>query len=81
VATVKKVFDRNPSHGDVFDAHLSLAILYVELGQEEEARVEAEEILKLVSNFSVEVWGKRNPNKDQAQIERDMAALRKAGLK
>jgi hypothetical protein len=57
-----------------------LAILYVELGQEEEARVEAEEILKLVSNFSVEVWGQRNPNKDQEQIERDMAALRKAGL-
>ena len=80
VATVRKVFDRNPSHGDAFDAHLSLAILYVELGQEEEARVEAEEILKLVSNFSVEVWGQRNPNKDQEQIERDMAALRKAGL-
>jgi len=60
---------------------LSLAILYVALGKEEDARAEAEEILKLVPNFSVEVWGQRNPNKDQAQIERDMAALRKAGLK
>jgi tetratricopeptide (TPR) repeat protein len=81
VATVKRVFDRNPSHGDAFDAHLSLAILYVALGKEEDARAEAEEILKLVPNFSVEVWGQRNPNKDQAQIERNMAALRKAGLK
>ena len=50
------------------------------LGQEEDARAEAEEILKLAPNFSVEVWGQRSLTKDQAQIERDMAALRKAGL-
>jgi adenylate cyclase len=81
VATYKRVFDRNPSHADKFTAHLILAILYVELGQEDGARAEAEEILELVPNFSVEVWGQRSPNKDQAQIERDMAALRKAGLK
>ena len=80
VATYKRVFDRNPSHADKFDTHLILAILYVGLGQEENARAEAQEILKLVPNFSVEVWGQRNPTKDQAQIERDMAALRKAGL-
>ena len=80
VATYKRVFDRNPSHADKFNTHLILAILYVGLGQEENARAEAEEILKLVPNFSVEVWGQRNPTKDQAQIERDMAALRKAGL-
>lgn len=81
VATFKKVFDRNPSHGDAFKAHLNLVILYVELGQKDDARAEADEILKLAPNFSVEVWGQRNPNKDQAQIERRMAALRKAGLK
>ena len=81
VATYKKVFDRNPSHADKFSANLILAILYVGLGQEENARAEAEEILKLVPNFSVEVWGQRSPTKDQVQIERDMAALRKAGLK
>ena len=60
---------------------LILAISYVGFGQEDDARAEAEEILKLVPNFSVEVWGRRNPNKDQVQIEQDMAALRKAGLK
>ena len=81
VATLKKVFDHNPSHENAFNAHLSLAILYVELGQEEDARAEADEILKLLPIFSVEVWGQRNPNIDQAQIERDIAALRKAGLK
>jgi len=81
VETIKRVFDRNPSHEDAFHAHLSLAILYVELGREEEAQAEAAEVLKLSPNFSVEVWGQRNLNKDQAQIEGDMAALRKAGLK
>jgi adenylate cyclase len=81
VATLKKVFEHSVNYPTAFIAHVSLAVLYAELGQEEDARTEAEEILKLVPNFSVEVWGQRNPNKDQAQIERDMAALRKAGLK
>ncbi|MBW2092589.1 MAG: tetratricopeptide repeat protein [Deltaproteobacteria bacterium] len=81
VATHKRVLDLNPPHKDAFNAHLWLAILFVELGQVENARAEAEEILKLVPNFSLEVWGQRNLNKDQAQIERSMAALRKAGLK
>jgi tetratricopeptide (TPR) repeat protein len=81
VLTLKKVFDQNPSHENALNAHSNLAILYFELGQEEDARAEAEEILKLVPNFSVEVWGQRYPNKDQPQIERNMAALRKAGLK
>jgi tetratricopeptide (TPR) repeat protein len=79
--TYKRVFDHSPSHEEVVLAHLSLAILHVALGQEEDARAEAAEILKLVPNFSVEVWGQREPNKDQAQTERGMAALRKAGLK
>jgi tetratricopeptide (TPR) repeat protein len=80
VATHKRVFNANPSHAEAFQAHLELAMLYVEFGQEEDSRTEGEEILKLVPNFSVEVWGQRNPNKDQAQIEQGMAALRKAGL-
>ena len=81
VATHQRVFDHNPAHADAFQAHLNLAILYVGLGQEEDARTEAQEILKLVPDFSVDVWGHRNPNKNQAQIEQGMAALRKAGLK
>jgi len=83
VAAYKKIFDRkhNPSQGDKISAHLSLAILYIELGQEENARVEAKEVLKLSPNFSVDIWGQRNSYNDQVQIERDMATLRKAGLK
>jgi adenylate cyclase len=81
MATYKRVFDHRPSHEEAVRAHLGLAILYIALGQEEDARAEAAEVLKLVPNFSVEVWGQREPYKDEAQIEQDMAALRKAGLK
>jgi len=81
MGTYKGVLDNNPAYLDAFHAHIWLAILYVELGQEENARAEAEKVLKLVPNFSVEVWGERVPFKDQALIERHMAALRKAGLK
>jgi len=64
-----------------FSTHIALAIMYSELGRTDEAKAEAAEILKLVPNFSVDVYGERIPYKDPAQAERDMAALRKAGLK
>jgi hypothetical protein len=47
----------------------------------DEAKVSAAEILKLLPNFSVDVWGERVPYKDPALAERNMGALRKAGLK
>jgi len=64
-----------------YNLHLELTILFSELDREEEARSEAEELLKLVPNFSVEVYGQRIPYQDPAMAERDMVALRKAGLK
>jgi tetratricopeptide (TPR) repeat protein len=80
VDAYKSVLERNPSYEDAFIAHLGLAITHVELGQEEEGRTAASEILKMSPHFSVEVWGQRNPNRDRGRTERDMAALRKAGL-
>ncbi len=71
----------SPLFVEQFDNHLRLAILYGELGRIEEAGAEAVEILKLAPNFSVEVYGQRAPHRDPARTERDMAALRKAGLK
>jgi len=66
--------------GHIADPHLSLAALYAVLGREEEAKAEAEMVLKLIPHFSVAVWGERNPMKDREQVKRDMEALRKAGL-
>ena len=80
VETYQSVFDRNPSHQESTWAHLGLTFLYVELGQETEARAEAAEVLKLVPNFSVEIWGQRFPIRDHRSIEKYLAALRTAGL-
>lgn len=63
-----------------FYTSIELAILYVQLGRMEDTRIAASEVLKASPNFSVKLWGERNPMKDRAQVERDMAALRKAGL-
>ena len=82
-ALILAVQDLNlyPTFSGLYHLHVELTILYSELGRLEEAKAEAAEILKLVPNFSVEVYGERVPYKDPAQAERDMAALRKAGLK
>jgi adenylate cyclase len=61
--------------------HLWLAVIYSEVGREEEARAEVGEILRISPNSSVEGWRQRLPFKDPAETERFVAALRKAGLK
>jgi len=61
--------------------HLMLAAVYSELGQAAEARAEAAEVLRLNSQFSLEVHRQRTPIKDPATLERHLAALRKAGLR
>jgi len=62
-------------------AHLDLVGVYSELGREAEARAEAAEVLRLNPQFSLEVHKQRAPIKDPVVLERDIAALRKAGLK
>ena len=60
--------------------YLQLAATYSELDQLEEARAAAE-VLRLSPNFSLESMRQRALQKDQAALERLLAALRKAGLK
>ncbi len=62
-------------------AHLTLAVVYSELGKEAQARAEAAEVLRINPNFSLEVHKQRVPIKEPAVLERHIAALRKAGLK
>jgi adenylate cyclase len=78
VAPLKRFLARRPNF---LGAHLDLAAIYSELGQEAEARAEAAEVLRLSPNFSLEVHKQREPIKDPAVLERQLAALRKAGLK
>ncbi|HEV8714895.1 MAG TPA: tetratricopeptide repeat protein [Candidatus Binatia bacterium] len=66
---------------DILGAHLTLAAVDSELGQEAEAQAEVAEVLRLNPKFSLEVYKQRAPIKDPATLERHLAALRKAGLK
>ena len=78
ITIFKKILVRSPDH---WVAHGGLAIIYSELGREEEAKAEGAEILRITPNFSVEVWKRMAPYKDPAVTERFAAAMRKAGLK
>mgnify|MGYP000070507695 CR=1 FL=1 len=50
-------------------------------GREEEARAEADEVLRIGPKFSLEYWAKTIPYKNQADKDRLIGTLRKAGLK
>jgi tetratricopeptide (TPR) repeat protein len=62
-------------------AHLGLAGMYSLMGRDEEARAEAEEVLRINPKFSLESFAKTAPYKNQTQTDRYIEALRKAGLK
>ena len=78
IAPLQRYLSRYPN---ILGAHLTLAAVYSELGQDAEARAEAAEVLRLNPKFSLEVHKQRMPIKDPAMLERHIAALRKAGLK
>ena len=77
-APLQRYLHRYPN---MLGAHLTLAVVYSELGQTAEARKEAAEVLRLNPHFSLELHRQRLPIKDPAMLERHIAALRKAGLK
>jgi len=77
-APLQRYLSRYPNR---LHTHLMLAAVYSELGQEDEARTETAEVLRLNPKFSLAVHRQRMPIKDVAVLERHLAALRKAGLK
>jgi adenylate cyclase len=78
LAVLQKARSYNP---DLLITHMHLAVVYIELGRDEEARAEATEVLRLSPNLSLERGRQNIPMKDPARVERYLAALRKAGLK
>jgi adenylate cyclase len=78
ITILKRALLLNPTF---WPADIHLAVAYSELGQEEEAHVAAAEVLRINPSFSLELGRQTWPYKDPAQMERDMATLRKAGLK
>jgi adenylate cyclase len=59
--------------------HIELSIAYTELGKDEEARAQADEVMRLSPQFKVPLPEKM-PLKDLALAKRDYTDLRKAGL-
>jgi adenylate cyclase len=78
IPVFKQVLTYNPNF---WPAHWGLAVSSSELGQEEEARIAGVEMLRIMPQFSIEVWKRMVPEKDQEMKERWAAALRKVGLK
>jgi tetratricopeptide (TPR) repeat protein len=78
IAAHRDALSRNPN---LLLVRLGLAGIYSELGREEEARAEAAAVLKISPAFSLEKWRQLSALKDPAILERQIAALRTAGLK
>jgi adenylate cyclase len=74
----KKALQRD---SDYLPAHAFLAACYSSLGRDVEAAVEAKEVIRVDPKFNVESHAKTLPYKNKADVEREVAALRKAGLK
>ena len=64
-APLQRYLSRYPNS---LSAHLTLATVYSELGQEAEARAEAAEVLRINPQFSLEVHKQRAPIKDPATV-------------
>ena len=78
VAVCRQLLQREPNH---VLAHLTLAATFVEMEKMEEARVEITEVLRIDPKYTVKLVPRSFPWKDQAEIDRLIDSLRKAGLK
>jgi adenylate cyclase len=78
IAVCKKAIQAEPNDQR---AHLNLTSAYILLGREEEAHSTAEVVLKMDPKFSLDHFSKTLPYKNQADTDRFIDALRKAGLK
>jgi TolB-like protein/class 3 adenylate cyclase/Flp pilus assembly protein TadD len=77
VSALKKASALNPKN---ISARRMLTVTYVEMGQLEQARVEADEILKINPKFTSKGMGKIVPFKDPEVVRRWVEALRTVGL-
>lgn len=71
----------NQINKDFLPAHIFLAACYSSMGRDAEAATSAKEVLRINPKFSIESYAKRLTYRNKADIEREVAALQKAGLK
>ena len=77
IAAYQEAVRRNPAF---VLAHVHLAVVYEELGREKEARAEATEILRLNPRYSLNLLRDLLPYKNEADRDRIVSGLRKAGM-
>jgi len=77
VRELKASIARNPR---AFPAHRFLAVVYVEMGRMDEARVAIKEALRLNPRLSIAHYKRQLPFKNPADLERQFRALRKLGF-
>ena len=73
----KKNLERNPNY---LYSNVRLVVIYSLLGRDEEARAQAAVLLKQKPKFSVQGWPKFVHYKNKVDLDRELNALRKAGL-
>jgi adenylate cyclase len=78
IAAGKKAVELGPNN---MVARAFLALAYSLDGKDEEASIEAKEVMRINPKFSLEEWAKTMPYKNQADRELVISGLRKAGLK
>jgi TolB-like protein/Flp pilus assembly protein TadD len=77
IDTWKKALHKAPKY---LPAHAFLAASYISLDRQAEAAAEVDEVLRINPQFTLESYAKTLPYKNNADIERYVAVLRKAGL-
>jgi adenylate cyclase len=78
IATWEKALQINP---DFLIAHVFLAACYSSLGRDADATAAVKQVFRINTKFTIESYAKTLPYRDKADIDREVAALRKAGLK
>ncbi len=78
IAACEKALQRE---SDNLLTHITTTVSYSLCGKDEEARETAAGVLRINPKFSIEYFAKKIPYKNQADTDRYIAALRKAGLK
>jgi len=77
ITAYKKALHKNPD--DIF-THIDLAVIYVKLGREEEARTEAKEVIRIHPKFSIAQYTKGEHIKDLPRLDEYIECMREAGL-
>jgi adenylate cyclase len=77
LTTFKKAVQLSPESPPL---HFNLAVIYILLDREQEARASAEKALELFPNFSVTFISKTSRYKNQAHTQLILDAMRKAGF-